>query len=83
MSFKLQLDAEGSNTAAIVLDTLGKVVLHAMPVKADRKAKPRFANDRLLFFILEEGQHIGMLTVGMDRIVAYVHLPENIRLCHL
>jgi len=69
-------------TAAVLYNPVSGIFGNSVPVKADRNFNTSAADNVLLFLILEKLQHIRMLTVTVDRIVADVHLPEDAALPH-
>jgi hypothetical protein len=53
-----------------------------MTVEADAEPNAGFSDDGLLLFVSEEFKHIRMLAVVMDAVIADVHFPKDVLLCH-
>ena len=80
---KRKAQTEPLCSPAVINDTGCGILSHAMTVESDGNLNAGAADDVLLFFIFEEFQHVRMLSILVDRIVADVHLPEDSPLAHL
>ena len=69
--------------AAETDDTFPRILTDTVSVKTDGDLDAGSAHDVLLFFVFKKLQHIRMLPIVMDGIVADVHLPEDPAFPHL